>query len=116
MENVFLLMWLADFVGSISFIGTIATMFFCIAVGIYAIAHGLDEVNKGGSAAMFFRTSKWLLIPMAIATVTPSKTTIQIIAASKATQVAASTQIGEKGLKAIESVLDKIVESNKKTK
>ena len=116
MENVFLLMWLADFLGSISFVGVMATIFFCIAVGIYAIAHGLDEVKKGGSAAMFFRTSKWLLIPIAIAMVTPSKTTIQIIAASKATQAAANTQIGEKGLKAIESVLDKIIESNKPSK
>jgi hypothetical protein len=112
MEKIFWLMWLADIVGSIGVVGAICAIGFVLAFGFISFISSIDndkEMFKRGWARM-----KWLLIPVIVATLLPSSKTIHVLVAASAVEVAASTTIGTKSLKAIETVLDGIIANSSK--
>ncbi len=113
MEKVFWLMWLSDVAGSISMIGTISLIALISCAAFLLIIAGLDA-DEWAAHARSFRVGWWLIIPIAIACVVPSKQTIQVLAVASATEAAASTQLGAKGLEALNAVLDKVVKEAKK--
>lgn len=56
---------------------------------------------------------KFALVPIIFAVILPSKTTIQLIAIGKASEVALNTKLGSKGLEAIDAIFDSIIKEKK---
>lgn len=112
MEKVFWLMWLADIVGGISVVGIVALIFAGIGVTALVIMAAVESepefVLRGLSVV------RWLLLPVAIAMLTPSAKTIHILAVASAADAAATTELGAKSLQALNAVLDKVIETAKK--
>lgn len=114
MEQVFWLMWASDVIGQVKFIAWIFVVVFAILWAIYSLCVCADDIEPP-EATKLFKYSKWLLLPVFVCAFTPSQMTIQIMAATKATESAADTQIGKKGLEAVSAVLDRIIGEAKKT-
>ena len=107
MEKVFLLMWLADISGSISVVG----IFSCIVAAVLTICAVAEDV---ASARRIVRYGCWLLIPIGVAVVMPSQKTIQLLAVSSAAEAAVNTQLGAKGIQALNAILDQVIDKTKK--
>lgn len=112
MEKVFWLMWLADIVGSVSAIGVAALIFAGVGFVILAIIAAAERETE--LLARGFKVMRWLLLPIAVAMLTPSTKTIHILAVASAADAAATTELGAKSLQALNAVLDKVIEAAKK--
>jgi len=113
MEQVFWLMYLADLSGSVAAVGIGAVMAAIVSMVFMTIMAVYDDVETGGYARAF-RVLRWLLIPITIAVLLPSKQTIQLLAVVSASDAVASTQLGQKGVEAINAVLDRVIKESKK--
>lgn len=114
MEKVFWLMWLADVVGSISVIGFVALIALGLGFGGIFIVAGLDDGGKPFGRA--WKVGRWLLIPMVLGALTPNTNTIRVLAVASAADAAANTQLGAKGLEALNAVLDRVIAETSKKK
>lgn len=112
MEKVFWLMWLADVSGSISVIGVMSLIALAIGLGGVVVIAGLDD--GGQPFARAWKVGRWLLIPAAVALVTPSSKTIQVLAVASAADAAATTPLGAKSIEALDAVLDRVISESKK--
>lgn len=112
MEKVFWLMWLADIVGSIGIVAFICL----IAAFILVIMSWMGEVTEKENLAITFKYMRWLAFPVILSVMLPSSKTIQVLAIASATDAAASTALGQKGLEALNAVLDGIINEKKPKK
>ncbi len=112
MEKVFWLMWMSDVVGSIGVIGAVALVVFGLTFVAIGFIAGLEDGAE--MAPRTWRYTRWLLIPIAIASVTPNSKTIQLLAVTAAADAAANTLIGAKGLEALNAILDRVIAEAKK--
>ena len=113
MEKVFWLMYLADLVGNVAVVGVIAAIAAVASVVILGIGVASEAIDRDGCLSAF-RVLKWLAIPIAIAAVLPSHKTVQLMAVASASDAVASTQLGQKGVEAINAVLDRVIKESKK--
>jgi hypothetical protein len=112
MDNLFYILWLADFVGNVGIVG----ISICLAIVI------------GGAIAMFailidddcclkisrFKTPTIILVSvLTVCVLMPSRTTIQLLAVSEASKQAAQSQIGAKVIEAIDAVLNRVIKDKK---
>ena len=103
MTTIFFILWLAD----ISTKLTVALSVIAVACFILACACASDDKRGAGV---------WLCICflcIALAVLTPSEKTLRIFATAKAGEYIATTQLGEKALKALETKLDELVPKEK---
>jgi Flp pilus assembly pilin Flp len=107
MTSIFFLMWLADVAGSISVVCTLILIAVVIILVISAL-YGLIEGELDAVGIFWRKASPWLVIPLVIGLVTPSKGAVQLIAIGSAVKVAADTELGKKATDALTVVLDKI--------
>lgn len=110
MTKVLFLMWLADIAGSISTIGSICAV--GLALGVIAAAFhtstSYDCTDKVGDFVRITKAMRWLLLPVVIASIAPSASTIRLAAAAAAVDVAASSALGTKAVETLDAVLSKI--------
>lgn len=112
MTEVFFLMWLADVVGSLATICSLSAVGLLCAGAFVALDRSLDAEELSNSK--YARSVVVAIVVLtAISVLTPSRSTIQIAAAASATQAAASTDVGKKGLEAVNAVLDGIIKKSK---
>jgi heme/copper-type cytochrome/quinol oxidase subunit 3 len=112
MTQVFWLMWLSDVVGGLG-IGC----WLAVAIGAFAIMFGLlfcAMENK--SVAKPLSYLKWLAIPFAVAVILPNASTVKLMAVASAADAASKTEIGAKGLEAINALLDRVITEAKAKK
>jgi uncharacterized integral membrane protein len=57
---------------------------------------------------------KWLAIPFAIAVILPNASTVKLMAVASAADAASKTQLGARGLEAVDALLDKVIKEAKK--
>lgn len=112
MEKVFWLMWLADIAGSIGVIGVTSLIALGLTVLCLVLVSAAQE--DGDIFLRGVKAARWLLIPVAIASLMPSSKTIHILAVASAADAAASTQLGAKSIEALNAVLDKVIDKAKK--
>jgi len=107
MTEIFLLLWLADAVGSLQVMAVFASILSVLWVLGAAIVTERPAV---------FRTVHigWLVASVAIL-ILPSASAIRLLAVGEVGALAAGTQLGGKALQAAEAVLDDII-SKKKAK
>jgi hypothetical protein len=117
MNSIFLLLWLADIVDNLSGFCSFLLVAFVVAFVIYMIIVGveacskLSESEKVGAAKlrrMFRILALSLILPSIVYLVLPSKATVQAAATAQTFNVAASTQLGQDAIDALERVLKKI--------
>lgn len=111
MEKVFWLMWFADVVGNIGLIACVALLGAVITIGFAAMCEAFED---DGAAKRFYGVLRWLAIPVIAGMLLPSSTTIKLMALSSAGEVATETQLGKKGVEALNAVLDKVISESKK--
>lgn len=113
MEKVFLLMWLSDVVGSIGYVGMIAT----VLLGVSLLVIGIAGAAGGEPEFLLYwvKGSKWLFVIVFVAVIVPSQRSVQLMALSSASEGVVSTAIGAKGIQALNSVLDRIIQENTKS-
>lgn len=115
MEQVFWLMWLSDVVGSLGVFGVACLI--ALAFGMLAIVVVVgvcDEESPLPGMGRAMKIGRWMLVPVAVAIFAPSQKTIQILAVSSAADAAASTKLGQKGLQALDAVLDRVIDGASK--
>lgn len=115
MEQIFLLLWLADLVGNIAIVGWGAV--FGLALGlIFAVLllTMTDETreipNRLARMRPYFMA---IAVVLAVAVLVPNRSTIQVLAMTRAGEVAATTQLGTKAMLALDAVLDKVISQAK---
>jgi len=115
MTEIFALMWIADIAGSISVVG-IVTLIMLAGSSVVALFAAIEEDKSCVSeiSMMWWKCARWMLIPIAIASICPSSTTIKILAAAKAGELVAHTETGNKAIQAANAILDEII--SKQTK
>lgn len=111
MEKVFWLMYLADVVSNISAMVAIAFVLACVAALFMVLDRGYKDEHKWLS---FSKHLRWLAIPVVLAVILPSSTTLRLLAVGAAGEAATSTQLGQKGLEALNAVLDQVITKAKK--
>ena len=111
MEKVFLLMWLGDVVGNISLLAGLITLMTIGGLVLSVIALGFEE---RGSYSKMLKAGWWLAIPVVVALILPTQTTIRVLALASAGEAATETSIGKKGVEALNAVLDKVIKESKK--
>lgn len=111
MEKVFWLMWLADVVGNI---GLVAVFALIVVGGTIGLAALLSAAEEWDDVKRLFRVLRWLAIPVIIGMLLPSSSTLKLMALSSAGEVATETQLGKKGVEALNAVLDKVISESKK--
>lgn len=119
MQNIFWLMWLADFVSTASFvfglIGFVALICFCVV----ATNRGdLDPTDKEHKAVIRFGKFCGIsaLLCLTFVIVSPNKSTIHAMIAIQAGEAAVQTKIGDKAFKALDAVLDRVIAGENKGK
>jgi hypothetical protein len=112
MTQVFWLMWLSDVVGNVGFVGGAAVLVCGFALLFALIAALVTEDRE--PINLYFKYAKWALIPIAIACIVPDKSTIRVMAVASAADAASKTQLGAKGLEAIDALLDRVITEAKK--
>ncbi len=115
MQNIFWLMWLADVLGSIGCLCTIILFVSGLVYGISTVALFVDEQSEAAIKCMK-RGAIVFFITAVIGVLTPTKTTIHALIAVNAGEVAVKTQLGEKAMKALDTVLDRVIAGEKKDK
>lgn len=111
MEKVFWLMYLADVVGNISVLAGTALAITLMGAVFLALNIAFDEPCAYTKYAKCFR---WVAIPVALAVLLPAPTTLRLLAVGAASEAATSTQLGQKGLEALNAVLDQVITKAKK--
>lgn len=111
MEKVFWLMWMADVVDGVGFIGLICGFALACSMGFCFVSVGFEDREIYGRV---WRSARWLLIPVVVAVLTPSAKTIRVLAVASAADAAVNTALGAKGVEALNAVLDKVIDSTKK--
>jgi len=118
-NQVFVLLWLADVVDNLSticgFLLILCVASFVLWFTINAVAICCDdELTDRGRVSMdklsrlALRVSACLLVPSVLFLILPSKATVQAAAAAQTFDVAASTQLGQDAVDALRRVLKKI--------
>ena len=112
MTNVFLLMWLADFVGHARFLFVI----FSFILGVGTIFCTIANLERWGEdRGMFLKFKYWvimvvsLFILLSISAILPSRNTVLLLAGIEAGNVAIHTEVGQKAIQALSVELDKII-------
>ena len=112
MAKVFWLMWLSDVVGSIGFIGAIAAILLGLSLVFAGVISACDE--KGDALLVWAKASKWLWPVVFVAAIIPGQKTVQLLAITSASEAAASTQLGKKGIEALNTILDGVISGQTK--
>lgn len=115
MNEIFLLLWLADFVGSIGVVGTILAIGLCAGLIICLLVFVFGDDNEIGPTKKFIHYAKWWLLPVAIAVIMPSPTTVKALVVIRAGEYAIASPLGEKSIKALDAVLDRVISESKKS-
>lgn len=113
MGNVFFLMWMADIVSGISFVGIACGLLILVGGGTCFLVSGIMNADGDEDQAKQLRKSSakaccWLMLPVLLAVFSPSSSTLKLAAAGKAAEVLSQTPTGTKAVDAINAVLDKI--------
>lgn len=114
MNDLILLMWLADVVGSIAVVGIFVCIAFTLAFVIKALVISTDYPQNWTELGMFKMPAIIMCVALFIAVVLPNKATIHAIVAIKAGEQLASSDIGKKSIEALEAVLDRVIDDKKK--
>jgi hypothetical protein len=112
MDKVFYLMWLSDVAKFIWLVGIASAISAAIGIAFLALIASAEEGM--GLVVRGARVLKWLMVPIVIACVTPSSTSIQILAVASAVEAAASTKMGTKSIEAVGALLEKVIKEAKK--
>lgn len=111
MTNVIVLMWVSGFVHGLSM------MLFMIGA-ILAIAAFFLLIDNGAKNIKEKTYGKWcaimFLVFFSISIILPNKATMNMIVAASATEALASTELGQKGVTAINVILDDIINRKEK--
>jgi hypothetical protein len=110
MTEFLVLMWLADIAGSISFVGGLSLIAFFIGI---AGAKMMGMMSYPERDIPAWKHCRWLLIPAAIALVSPSQKTIYAFIVAEAGKSAIDSQIGQKAMQTIDSILDEVAKKAK---
>lgn len=121
MNTIIFYSWLADAVGS--FNTAITILYICIAVAavFFAAAYGCMRANNDDDSEEVAKAIKgnkvlWtlLVVLMLISMALPSSSTMKLVVAAKAGEVAVDTRLGKKAIEAADAVLDKLINEAKK--
>lgn len=112
MTELFVLMWLGDITSAVSVASAILLMATTVLGGVLAII-SLAE-SDSSTLKPLIRWCKYVVPLIILGGMTPSKSTVQLLAATQAVKLAADTNLGQKGITAIEAVLDKVIADSKK--
>jgi hypothetical protein len=106
------LLWLADAVNGIQ--GVAWGVAGCLAIGIgFTCFVGLLEPDMRGKGMTLLSKTKWVFVAAALVVTLPSPATIRALVAVKVGDYAVHSELGEKAIKALETVLDRVAEGKK---
>lgn len=112
MTNVIMLMWLAGFVSQLS------VLFFMLGALAAVVSLGLLIDGMVESIKKEVTYGKWCaiiaLVLFSISITLPNKATMNMIVAASATEAVASTELGQKGIAAMNVILDDIIKDKGK--
>lgn len=122
MNQIIFYSWLADAVGNFNTAITIVYICIAIAAVFFAVVYGCMKANNNDSdseeVAKAIKQNKilWVLLVvlMLISMALPSSSTMKLVVAAKAGEVAADTRLGKKAIEAADAVLDKLISEAKK--
>lgn len=122
MNTIIFYSWLADAVGNFNTAITIVYICIAIAAVFFAVVYGCMKANNNDSdseeVAKAIKQNKilWVLLVvlMLISMALPSSSTMKLVVAAKAGEVAADTRLGKKAIEAADAVLDKLISEAKK--
>jgi hypothetical protein len=121
MDQVYMLMWASDVVSDLKALGVLTMLMGVIAM--VAMFFALDSWNDRSDDYQEenpFPKKRWNLIIISLLSFTmvtvffPGKQTLHMMAAAKAVELGAGTDLGAKGLEAANKVLDKIINETRK--
>jgi hypothetical protein len=118
MTSIIVLLWLSDICASVSFIGMVCS-FACGLLVVILICSALGLVTEGDTdeakrhAHVFWRYGRWLLIPIFIALLCPSKETLQAAVVGRAIEQVSQTALGADATAALHRVLQKVGSNEK---
>lgn len=115
MDNLFWLLWLSDVLGTI---GCLCLIVLFVSGFVYTISTVFLFVDEESEAAMkcLKRGAVVFFVTAVVCVLTPTKTTIHALIAVNAGKAAVNTQLGEKAMKALDTVLDRVIAGEKKDK
>lgn len=112
MQEIFMLLWLADTVHSVSITANLAVLVLSIALFIgYMVLYNLSPAyreEEGEFKAVLRGLWPYWVVCVMLSVVVPSKQTVQVLALTKASELAASSVIGQKITDTLSVVLEKI--------
>lgn len=121
MNTIIFYSWLADAVGNFNAAITIVYIMGAFVAIILGIACGVMKMNNDNDTEevlKYFKYNKllWnsLVVIALVSTVLPSSSTMKLVVAAKAGEVAADTRLGRKSIEAADAVLDKLISEAKK--
>lgn len=121
MNQIIFYSWLADAVGNFNTAITIVYICIAIAAVVFATAYGCLTVSNDNDAEDVLKAIKgnkvlWtlLVVLLLISTALPNSSTMKLVVAAKAGEVAADTRLGKKAIEAADAVLDKLISEAKK--
>lgn len=122
MNQIIFYSWLADAVGNFNTAITIVYICIAIAAVFFAVVYGCMKANNNDSdseeVAKAIKQNKilWVLLVvlMLISMALPSSSTMKLVVAAKAGEVAMDTRLGKKAIEAADAVLDKLISEAKK--
>jgi hypothetical protein len=108
MSELFVLLWLADAIKSLQILNTIFLVLLVFAAIIGFIYLATEE--KLYLAKNFVPYGKWAAIAISVIAILPSPTTVRALVAVKVGDYAVHSPLGEKAIKTLDTILDKVIE------
>lgn len=119
MNDLIWLLYLSDIVGSINIICCVMLVISSIVCGIAVFVTAFfsmegysktDELKVVAGKKLLKKLTIFIAIVSVVGTLVPNKSTIHALIAVRAGEAAVNTKLGEKAIKALDSVLDRVIE------
>jgi len=112
MSELFVLLWVADALKSIQSLNAIVLV--CMILFIFMSLIYFATEDRIGDAKKLVSYMKWIFFSVCLVALLPSPTTVRALVAVKVGDYAVHSPLGEKTIKTLETLLDRVVDDKRK--